>query len=179
MRITGGELRGRIIKGSIAGRPSLMRVKHGVFSVLYSINALAQLNFVVDLYCGSGAYGIESISRGAKKVYFVDRSYKSIRTLKENINSLKIAQNRFEIFKSDVFKWAQLHKDIDFDLAFIDPPYSSCSFSELLTILKANTVVIESEKEINFVPEDYIKLVNKQYGGTLVTIFKRKDSTNG
>lgn len=172
MKVTAGYLKGREIRGNISARPSSKRVKQAVFSILYSLGVDNNVSYVADLFCGSGAYGIEAISRGAKKVYFVDISAKSLQVTKRNLDNLEVDPACYVIVKSDVLKWLKKKDDL-FDLVFVDPPYGFNSYGEILTILNANTVVVESGKRIDVKESNYRAIVEKNYGQSYVTVLER------
>lgn len=78
---------------------------------------------VLDLFSGSGSLGIEAISRGAAKVYFVDNSLKSIKLIKSNLELLKNRDCECKILKSDISKFLERFGDFEADFIFLDPPY--------------------------------------------------------
>ena len=99
MRIVGGKYRHRLISfpdDMAHTRPTKDRIREAVFSALGDINGYR----VLDLYAGSGAMGIEALSRGAKHATFVDVSALAIKTIKDNITSLKIDPSEYEIIKN-------------------------------------------------------------------------------
>lgn len=86
----------------------------------YKING----TIVIDLFSGSGSLGIEALSRGAKIVYFVDDSIKSLKLINSNINLLKDLESDYKIIKSDAVRFIKNSKGLAADIIFIDPPYS-------------------------------------------------------
>ena len=86
----------------------------------YKING----SIVIDLFSGSGSLGIEALSRGAKIVYFVDDSIKSLKLINSNINLLKDLESDYKIIKSDAVRFIKNSKGLAADIIFIDPPYS-------------------------------------------------------
>ena len=123
MRIIGGKYRSRILT-EFAGenvRPTSDRAREALFNILalkiYGARAL-------DLFAGSGALGIEALSRGAKEVLFNDCSKDSVGILKKNLNALKIPVNGAEakVYTMDYLACLELQKE-PFDLIFLDPPY--------------------------------------------------------
>jgi len=105
---------------------------------------------VLDLFAGSGSLGIESLSRGCSIVYFIDRSFKSVKLIEYNINGLRISDKKYKIIKSDVLKFLNSYKGPGWDIIFIDPPYKIKSdimikiFNAVSgkNIAKSNTLVI-------------------------------------
>lgn len=86
----------------------------------YKING----SIVIDLFSGSGSLGIEALSRGAKMVYFVDDSIKSLKLINSNINLLKDLESDYKIIKSDAVSFIKNSNGLAADIIFIDPPYS-------------------------------------------------------
>jgi len=78
---------------------------------------------VLDLFAGSGSLGIESISRGASPVFFIDKSIKSIKLIEENIKKIKGFDAEYKIVRKDIIKYLKTLKEPIFDIIFIDPPY--------------------------------------------------------
>lgn len=143
MRIISGRFKGMRLHGlpkNVAGvRPSMDIVKEGIFSVLFSHIAFHDTE-VLDLYAGSGSYGFESLSRGARRVVFVDKFKGSTETIRNNIKLLGV-ESSAELIKSTVTdflsntqrKW---QKDYRFDVVFADPPYGQVSLLLFLDTLK-------------------------------------------
>ena len=120
MRVISGTARGTKLSSidDLSTRPTLDRVKEPLFSI---IQAHIQDANVLDLFAGSGALGIEALSRGSKFCVFCDKSYKSINMLKQNIEKTKM-QDKSLIVNEDYKKCIDNQK-IKFDIIFIDPPY--------------------------------------------------------
>src|SRR5690625_3205394 len=125
MRITGGKARGiglRTAKGSNL-RPATDRLREAVFSSLGSFTENARF---LDLFAGSGAYGLEAWSRGASVGSFVEKERRSIPVLKQNIaavsRSLGRSDESLEVFQGDVMLW-EPSENRRYDLIFVDPPY--------------------------------------------------------
>ena len=120
MRVIAGTAKGTKLNSidDISTRPTLDRVKEPLFSIIQ--NNIVESN-VLDLFAGSGALGIESLSRGAKHCTFCDKSYKSIQMLKENIQKVRM-QEKSTILNIDYKKCLDEQKE-KFDIIFIDPPY--------------------------------------------------------
>ncbi len=78
---------------------------------------------VLDLFAGSGSLGIEAISRGAKKVYFLDQSINSIKLIRENLKNINEINDVHPIIHNDIIKFLGELKEQSFDLVFLDPPY--------------------------------------------------------
>ncbi|MGA1847503.1 16S rRNA (guanine(966)-N(2))-methyltransferase RsmD [Deferribacter abyssi] len=169
MRITGGSLKGLSLKSpkSFGIRPTTDKVRSAIFSKLYEkINNAT----VLDLFAGSGAFGIEAISRGAKEVVFIDID---IRLLKINLHLIK--KNNYQIIKGDVYKAINKLK-LHFNIIFIDPPYGKIDSKRLLTsILKnqiiANDGILIYEESIRTefeVTDNFCLIDEKRYGDTKI-----------
>ena len=126
MRIISGKARGTklyTLDGYETTRPTLDRVKEALFS---KINMELPESMVLDLFSGSGALGLESLSRGAKKAYLIDNSSKAIKIIKQNILKTNF-ENEVVILQQDYLKALQKLKidNIKFDFVFLDPPYKT------------------------------------------------------
>lgn len=120
VRIGGGKFKGRIIK---TPNTKMTRVSTSYFKkvIFDTLAPYIEDTIVLDLFAGSGSLGIEAISRGAKKAYFVDKEAKPIIAIKENIDLLAI-KDRCSAMKMDAFKY--LNKTSEpVDILFLDPPY--------------------------------------------------------
>ncbi len=125
MRIVGGEFRGRALQPPKSDniRPTTDRVRESLFNVIshnYQEN-LANAR-VLDLFAGTGALGIEALSRGAHFALFVENSTEGRGLLRQNIEALAL-QGRSKIYRRDATKLGELEKLARFDLVFADPPY--------------------------------------------------------
>ena len=125
MRVISGKARGKKLNSlqGLETRPTLDRVKEAVFNII-------QFNLkdsnVLDLFSGSGALGIEALSRGAKKAFFCDNSKKAIEVIKSNIQATKLIDESRIINKDYIDAIDQLKIDDEkFDIIFLDPPYKS------------------------------------------------------
>ncbi|MGM9873460.1 MAG: 16S rRNA (guanine(966)-N(2))-methyltransferase RsmD [Bacilli bacterium] len=142
-------------------RPTKGRIRDAIFNSLFYLNNKVFL----DLYAGSGAMGIEGISRGCKKVYFNDVSSSSIKLVNNNLKILNVDSNIYQItnFKDiDALSYYK-NNDIKFDIIFIDPPYEFNDYSLIVKLIneyhllnKDGVIIVESNKKIEI--DD--KLVN-------------------
>ncbi len=124
MRITGGPARGRKFarSGEIGVRPPLARLRQSVFSI---IQDRIDGSRVLDLFAGSGAFGLEALSRGARHVLFVEQSQGAARNLEVNLRSLGF-RSRARVLRANALAElasAAANADAVFDLVFIDPPF--------------------------------------------------------
>jgi 16S rRNA (guanine966-N2)-methyltransferase len=167
VRVIAGTLRGRPLAAP-AGRvtrPTGDRVREAIFSVLGSLVDLEGAS-VVDLYAGSGAMGIEALSRGAGSAVFVDNAPSALRTIEDNLGSLGL-EGRARIVRQDVLRY--LVTAPRFDIALCDPPYDFDAWGDLLGRLDADLAVLESSRALHL-PGTWQTVRNKRYGGTLVTV---------
>lgn len=123
MRVIAGIYKGRgLVAPKSGARPTLDRVKESLFNIVYS-----KLNLhgatVLDLFSGSGALGIEALSRGASHVVFVDNSRESVASIKENLAHCKVPSDAYTIIPGDYASALKTLRDRKFDLVMIDPPY--------------------------------------------------------
>ena len=128
LKITGGEFRGRIIEAPTASvtHPMGSREKMALFNALISLKGpLEGVQNVLDICCGSGALGLEALSRGAKHAVFVDNNASVLQTVKDNISVLGVS-DRAEIIKSDFSKIASTSVSWQkYNLILVDPPYDN------------------------------------------------------
>lgn len=122
MRITGGEFCGRILKVPTSGalRPTQDRVRESLFNILAPEMSGADF---LDLFAGSGAVGIEALSRGASSAAFVEADARHLSTARANLASLSPAA-RATFIRSDVYSWISSYSGAGFSIAFADPPYA-------------------------------------------------------
>ncbi|NOX16854.1 MAG: 16S rRNA (guanine(966)-N(2))-methyltransferase RsmD [Chlorobi bacterium] len=123
MRIIAGEFGGRIIKmpSSKYTRPTTDKMKESLFNYLNNIIDFEGIK-VCDIYAGSGALGLEALSRGASLVHFVEKNFPVFKVLSENIKSLK-AENFTKIFKMNAVRYTSLPEQEKFELILADPPF--------------------------------------------------------
>ena len=130
MRVLFGEYKGRVLKTprDFAIRPTTGRMRDWICNVL--MNEFRGLR-ICDLFAGSGTLGIHALSLGAKNCLFVDKSPVAIRLVKENLRILGIEEKN-TIVRKDVLSFLQGASGLNFDLVFVDPPYDSTDYDELL-----------------------------------------------
>ncbi len=152
MRVIGGEFRGRRLAAPVAAgvRPTTDRVREAVFDILYSLGGVDGL-LVADLFAGSGAMGIEALSRGAASVTFVDRDPAALAAVRANVDG-----------------WVATTAS-RYDLVLCDPPYEYDGWNALVGRLPADLAVLESAAAIT-PPPGWRVLKSKRYGGTIVTV---------
>lgn len=180
MRIVGGKYRHRLIvfPEDSHTRPTKDRIREAIFSALGDISNTK----VLDLYAGSGAMGLEALSRGAKKATFVDISNFAIKAIKENVSSLKLNDDEYQIIKDKDIAALEIFKNSkqQFDIVFLDPPYEQGEYQKIVELLlekdllaKNAILVIEANREIQLEKIDYQKNKAYHYGEISVFIYWR------
>ena len=173
MRVLSGKYKNRKLKSLKGGnvRPTTSVIKKSVFDILQVFDNKK----VLDLFSGIGSLGIESLSRGASKVVFVEKNRKVIKVLSENINSI-CELDDFLIIKQDVNMFLDSEKEL-YDIIFADPPYGLFSFEELqdkvCNLLKYGGIFCMEQGYDN---RDYIEGVRiKKYGNSQILIWEKKE----
>jgi 16S rRNA (guanine966-N2)-methyltransferase len=168
MRIVTGTARGRrlVTPPGLEVRPTTDRVREAVFNALGSLDVLHDA-VVLDLFAGSGALGIEALSRGASHVTFVDSSPQALRAVRENLETCTMASDA-TVVRGDALEFLA-RSGTHVDLALLDPPYGFDEWDALLAALDADVLVIESDRRIEPGPGAEV-LRQRRYGGTVVTI---------
>ncbi|MDA9807062.1 16S rRNA (guanine(966)-N(2))-methyltransferase RsmD [Alphaproteobacteria bacterium] len=191
MRVIGGKFKGlKLMPPNDLGiRPTSDRLKEALFSILESKKYNININnsSVIDICSGTGALGIEALSRGANKIYFIDQETKSIQIIEKNISKLKI-NNEDKIFiKVIKDKSTKALKKINhvFDIVLIDPPYKTKIIEETLQDLKNYNLIkthsyifAESSNAEIFDFNGYELLDTKKYGKSKLTILKLINSSS-
>jgi 16S rRNA (guanine966-N2)-methyltransferase len=171
VRVVAGELRGRRLVAPPSGaavRPTTDKVREAVFNALASLDVVVGAR-VADLYAGSGALGIEALSRGAAHCTFVERDRAAVAAIDENIATLGL-RDRTTVRVGDAITAAPR---IDADLAFADPPYEFDDWPRLLRAITAQLVVAEAAAIVD-APVDWEQVRTKRYGRTWVTFLHRE-----
>ena len=185
MRIISGKFRGLKLQPPVDSntRPTSDRLKEALFSILEShkYNLNMSTSKILDICSGTGALGIEAISRGAKLVYFIEKDPKATDVIEKNISKLKI-NNQNEIYikllKEDAIKALRKINAI-FNIVFIDPPYNTSIIEECLIDLKELNLInndsyifVESSKKDSFEFHGYEVFDTKSYGKSKLTILR-------
>jgi 16S rRNA (guanine(966)-N(2))-methyltransferase RsmD len=178
VRVIAGTAKGtplQTIEGNDITRPTLEKVKEAIFgSIQFQLDGAV----VIDLFAGSGALGIEALSRGASRAYFVDDSVKALRVLKKNVVSCGFS-DRAVVMNSD-FRTALGRIGEKADFVFLDPPYRSGYYEEAISLIrekgllkKGGTIIAEHDRSVEIAVQGIIK--EKRYGRTLVTYIRGTD----
>ena len=147
-------------------RPTTDYAREAIFSMLESRGGLSDL-VVVDLYCGSGAMGIEALSRGAAKVYFFDSDAACLAAAKTNFEPLQL-RGEAVFVRATLPVWSP---PADIDLVLCDPPYGPLDLASLLQGVVARRVVVENDRHM-VAPAGWTVTKTKRYGTTLVTMLE-------
>ncbi len=127
MRIIAGIYGKRTIKApkGLDTRPTIDRVRESVMSSVISLTGTLEDAVFLDAFAGSGAFGIEALSRGAAFSVFCDRSASAIDTIKENLSSLRVSQTEYALIKTDILKSGIPYRGRPYSIAYFDPPYAT------------------------------------------------------
>lgn len=174
MRVVAGYLGGRKIEApaGTSTRPTTDRVREAVFNTLGSMGVVEGA-LVADLYAGSGAMGIEALSRGATHCTFVENNRAALRVLNDNIATLGLATDS-TVVQGSVESYVQR---LDVDIVLADPPYDTADWNDLMSNISAPLLVAEASREIEPI-DGWSTLRSRRYGRTWVTILGR-DSEAG
>ena len=175
MRIITGTAKGKTLKSlnGLDTRPTTDKVKEAMFSAVQFDVEDAD---VLDLFAGSGQLGIESLSHGARKVFFNDSSAAAVGIIKENLTVVRDFADKSEVYRLPYDAFLRMVKT-SFDIAFIDPPYSKGIIGKVLPPLTAKmnpggVIICEHESGLEF-PEkvgDFGIDRSYVYGSVTVTI---------
>jgi 16S rRNA (guanine966-N2)-methyltransferase len=180
MRITGGEFAGRTLRvprGAV--RPTAERVREAVFSMLAHRGALAGAR-VLDAFAGSGALGLEALSRGAAHALFVEKSRDAAAVLAANVAALGVAGRARAVTREATSALRALASEgARFDLCFVDPPYASGLAARTLGLLAesgllAPRAVLVAESDRRHAPGPIAGLalaLERRYGDTLISLY--------
>jgi len=178
MRIISGKHRGKkllTLEGMDVTRPTSDRVKEALFSILG--NTIIDAT-ILDMFAGSGALGLESISRGAKECVFIDSSAQAINVIKKNIALCK-EENVSLVMNLDYRLALEKIKNKKFDIAFIDPPYLKdieiSALNLVSEVLSDEGIVIVETDQKDDIPEEVSNLVKydeRKYGRTIISFYR-------
>tara|TARA_Y100000768_G_C23805264_1_gene599174 strand:- start:209 stop:769 length:561 start_codon:yes stop_codon:yes gene_type:complete len=178
MRIISGKYKGKklFLPNDNNTRPLRDMVKESIFNLINHSNKIdidIQNSYILDLFSGSGSFGLECLSRGAFKVIFLENYQKAIEILKKNLNLIKY-DNRFQIIKKDCFEFFESNKKFDgkFDIIFIDPPFRELRINNIIEkilekkVLNKNGIMIvhRHKKDISEFTSKIEILEERKYG---------------
>ncbi|TMG09074.1 MAG: 16S rRNA (guanine(966)-N(2))-methyltransferase RsmD [Chloroflexi bacterium] len=175
LRVAGGEARGRRLKAPKNIRPTQGMVKQALFNMVGPSIEGAE---VLDLFAGSGALGIEALSRGAAKVTFVDQQPRGLAILRQNLDALGFKE-RAHIVRGDVVRWLESSPEAvrTARFVFLDPPYDDVVLDRALQALDCQPIeaIVLAEHSRRQQPPALSRLrVDRQrrYGDTMVTVYR-------
>lgn len=168
MIITAGIYKGRKIDSpdEKITRPTLSKVRMGVFNTLYSIIGDFESKSFLDVFGGSGIMGLEALSRGFDRVKVFEKNPKVAQILKKNYQTVGLKP---DLTIGDSTKLI-LKTDEIFDVVYIDPPYMSGIYEDILSKVKGNIIIVEHSETIEF--DGYEVLKQKNYGGNIVSFLR-------
>ncbi len=179
MRIIAGDFRGRALaavgKGDVGAhlRPTTDRVRESLFNVLMHTGAIPDAR-VLDLFAGTGALGLEALSRGAAGVTFVDDGRVSTGLIKKNIDLCRAA-DRSQLMRRDVLK-VGANVDAPYDLIFLDPPYGKGLGQKALDVatkggwIAQDALIVWEENAPMSAPPGFSLESSRKYGETHITL---------
>ena len=190
MRIISGKFKGFKLYETLEKntRPLKDMVRESIFNFLNHSNKIFfqfENSNILDLYSGTGSFGLECLSRNAKKVFFVEKNNEAIKILKKNIEKLKV-KNATKIYDNEIFdvieKKSKLYssqfQNCEFDLIFCDPPFKDENLIKLIKliiekeILKKNTILIfHRHKESKENVTNYLKVIDERIYGVSKIFF--------
>src|ERR1043165_9698876 len=185
MRIVGGRLRGRALAApkSQAIRPTADRLRESLFNILtHAYGDPITGARVLDLFAGTGALGLEAVSRGAAFALFVDDGAEARALLRQNVEALGLAAMT-KVFRRDATKLGPAHPVEPFSLAFLDPPYAKGLAERALASMREGgwltqdaLAVVEEEAAAFRPPEGSEELERRSYDDTEFAILRRASS---
>jgi len=184
MRVVGGRLRGRNLAApsSQAIRPTADRLRESLFNILmHAYNNPVEGARVLDLFAGTGALGIEAISRGAAFALFVDNGAEARALLRNNVEALALG-GVTKVFRRDATNLGPAHPVEPFSVAFVDPPYGKGFAEQALASLRDGgwlvpgaLLVVEEAKAAGFAaPEGFEELERRAYDDTEFAFLRAK-----
>lgn len=182
MRIIAGRFKGKQISvgKDLSIRPVTTKIKESIFNILGDFIVDKD---ILDLFSGSGGFGLEALSRGARTVTFVEKSFSSLRILQQNLAAFKIPQIQYSIIKSDVEQYCAETPNSS-ELILMDPPFNFATLQNLLNLIcshdvlsKKGILVLHHEISNPIQPESqwYHLMRQKSYGRNVVSFIMRNN----
>jgi 16S rRNA (guanine966-N2)-methyltransferase len=177
MRIVGGSLGGRVLRAppGAATRPTSEKVREAMFNILGDVAGTQ----VLDMFAGSGALGIEALSRGAAHATFIDQAKPALAVVRANLRDLGL-EDRATVLVGDAVALGARHVPASpWQLVFVDPPYRSdlaVRAVQTLAHLAPDAVIVVEHDRRNAPPENLGSLLRtdqRRYGDTLVSFYRR------
>ena len=181
MRIVGGSFRGRTLTGpkSQEIRPTSDRTRESIFNILmHAYGDPVSGARVLDLFAGTGALGLEALSRGAAVALFVDDGAEARALIRQNVETLGTA-GVSRIFRRDATRLGDVHPNEPFSLVFLDPPYGKGCAEQALASARAGgwltndaLVIVEETTGAFATPDGFEEIERRDYGDTEIMILK-------
>jgi 16S rRNA (guanine966-N2)-methyltransferase len=181
MRIVGGNFRGRTLTGpkSQGIRPTSDRTRESIFNILmHAYGDPVTGARVLDLFAGTGALGLEALSRGAAFALFVDDGAEARALIRQNIEALGAA-GISRIFRRDATKLGDVHPNEPFSLVFLDPPYGKGLAENALVSARAgrwltadSLIVVEETKSAFVTPDGFEEIERRDYDDTEIVFLR-------
>lgn len=184
MRIIGGNFKGRRLKTPKRSttRPTPDKVREALFNIIR--DKVIDCIFV-DLFAGSGAVGLEALSRGAKFAIFIEKNFYVCKIIKQNLKTLGIPDNKSLVICDDSISGLKKleKKGYDFDIIFIDPPYYEKQIEPCLNFMRSGNLLTPSSIIILQYPKDdivdingFTKIKEKRYGRNMLSFITRSEN---
>ena len=181
MRIIAGELKGRklVTPKDDSVRPTTDKVKEAVFSMLMP---WLPDSVVLDLFAGTGSLGLEALSRGAKRAYFVDRDRRSIAMVRENVAHCRVEDRSVILCSDHASAMNRIHDTVD--IVFLDPPYKAGLMTDCLQRLDSSGLVPEGGLVVaehgaqETLPEEcagFNRIKERRYGKICISVYEREE----
>ena len=174
MRVVSGIAGGRRLRAPAGSqvRPTSERVREALFNALGSLQALEGAS-VLDLFAGTGALGIEALSRGAGSATFVDADPRAIHAIEDNLGATGLGEHA-RVVQADALRFLTDTPLHPFDLAFADPPYAFDHWALLLQRLPARLIALEARSHLDL-GAAWRPLRSRRYGDTVITMARHVD----
>ena len=184
MRIIAGKLKGFALHmpRDKSTRPLKDLARESIFNLLVHSNKISlklDQSHILDLYAGTGSFGLECLSRQAKSVCFIEKKKDAIEILKKNIEKLKV-KNKTNIFFSDIFKLIEKKNisELKFDIIFCDPPFKDKNIKKLIELIfnknllnKNGIIILHRRKTTKEKLPNYFEIVEERTYGISKIIF--------
>jgi 16S rRNA (guanine966-N2)-methyltransferase len=176
VRIISGRFGGRKIQAPDTSRthPMSERIRNALFN---SVGSEIHDAHVLDTFAGTGAVGLEALSRGAARITFIEKDRVAQKVLTENIQTLDV-ESTTEIIRTSVSSWLSMYQGEAFDVIFVDPPYHDTQFStveRLFGVLKPGGLMVLSHPGRGEEPTKagVVVVDNRSYGNAFLTFYRR------
>ncbi len=182
MRIISGNFKGRKIffPKNKETRPLRDMVKESIFNLIENSNKFdvnIKNSNILDLFSGCGSFGLECLSRGVKKVTFVENNHEAFLILKKNISFLNI-EEKCDLLEQNCFDFIKNHSGNKFNLIFLDPPFKEKKINELLNrifelklLKKKGIIIMHRHKKDDLLFTEKLKIIDKRFYGISKIIF--------